>query len=219
MKKSYYIIALICAVAAALIIFRLGSGNKPASKEEDKTAVVAAAKDIPAKTVITEAMVHTIKVDKSNAIAKTTAEPKDIIGKSALRDIKSKEQITEEIVGELGEENLGLSGSVPKGMRAFTLEVDIEKGLGGMLQPGDIVDVLSTSTEGGAGAQTEYILRNIQVISVDKNMKKAPGEKEMYASTTVAVKPDQAIQLEKASFLAKSGEGNIRLVVKSFLDK
>ena len=68
----------------------------------------------------------------------------------------------------------GLAGVVPSGMRAVAISVDELTAVGGLLLPGDRVDVVATTqidsapglAEGDHILRTETILQNVEILSV-----------------------------------------------------
>ncbi|MBD3266384.1 Flp pilus assembly protein CpaB, partial [bacterium] len=59
-----------------------------------------------------------------------------------------------------------LAAKIPAGHRAITLRVDDSSGVAGFIQPGCMVDVLSTfDTQGGNESITKVILQNVKVLA------------------------------------------------------
>jgi pilus assembly protein CpaB len=66
-----------------------------------------------------------------------------------------------------------ISALLPDGMRAVAVGIDAISGVGGMVSPGDVVDVLVTREMGGQDASdkdqmTDIVLEKIRVIAIDQ---------------------------------------------------
>lgn len=66
-----------------------------------------------------------------------------------------------------------ISALLPDGMRAVAIGIDAISGVGGMVSPGDVVDVLVTREMGGPDADdkdqmTDIVLEKIRVIAIDQ---------------------------------------------------
>ncbi len=66
-----------------------------------------------------------------------------------------------------------ISALLPDGMRAVAVGIDAVSGVGGMVSPGDVVDVLVTRKMAGEGAgnedqMTDIVLEKIRVIAIDQ---------------------------------------------------
>jgi pilus assembly protein CpaB len=101
-------------------------------------------------------------------------------------------------------------GNIPKGMRLKTISVDAEKSAGGLLRPGDRVDVqLFVRKDQRTGIETatsKIILQNIRVFAVDQTVQRsADGADERTIAKTVSLMltPEQA---SKLTFAEQVGE-------------
>lgn len=103
-----------------------------------------------------------------------------------------------------------------EGRRAITIKADETLGMGGMLLPGDHVDILLTHKvgDGGGGSEgesstrgeqvvTEIILRNVRILAVDnaiRTAEKAPATVSIPKTLTLDVSPQEA----EALFLGRT---------------
>lgn len=99
---------------------------------------------------------------------------------------------------------------VPPGMRAITVAVDEVVGVAGFVQPGMIVDVVSTMDVRGKPT-TKFLLQKIQVLACaqDATHKDDPSAK-IVSSATLAVTPSQAEHL-----ILAADRGKIRLAMRA----
>ncbi|HRZ39679.1 MAG TPA: Flp pilus assembly protein CpaB [Candidatus Omnitrophota bacterium] len=105
----------------------------------------------------------------------------------------------------------------PSGKRAFTVMIDSLSAVGGMISPGDFVDIIvdvkmPDPTEGGTKDVSSIIFQNIQVLAVDTNLK-ASGQYEQQSKArslnlTFALTPEEAGLM---SFLQKHGQMQLLL--------
>ena len=119
-----------------------------------------------------------------------------------LRAMEPNEAIMAVKVTEPGED-AGLTSRLKKGMRAFTIKVDVATGVSGFLRPGDVVDVYWTG-EVGFGAMndrrevTKLIQPNIQLIAVDQTANGDKTEAAIARTVTVTANSQQVAALAQA---------------------
>jgi pilus assembly protein CpaB len=142
--------------------------------------------------------------------------PKDKVPRGAilkLEDLENRRPRTAIIEGEPILEGKLLAvgqvadpiGQIPKGMRLKTISVDAEKSAGGLLRPGDRVDVQlfvrKDQRTGIETAKSKIILQNIRVFAVDQTVQRSTdGAEERSIAKTVSLMltPVQASQLTLA---------------------
>ena len=130
-----------------------------------------------------------------------------------LRTIEKDEAILAVKVTEPGEDS-GLTSRLTRGMRAFTIKVDVSSGVSGFLRPGDRVDVYWTGNISLPGQQsngdvTKLIEAGVPLIAVDQNADARMGEASIARTVTVAVSPTQVAGLAQAQ---SSGALSLSLV-------
>ncbi len=119
-----------------------------------------------------------------------------------LRAMEKDEAIMEVKVTRPGE-SAGLTSRLPKGMRAFTISVDVASGVSGFLRPGDSVDVYWTGSlrgavEGANGEITRLIQTRIELIAVDQTAGSDLTGATIARTVTVVVTPEQVAALAQA---------------------
>jgi len=108
---------------------------------------------------------------------------------------------------------------IPTGMKGIAIKVDKVSILGGLVMPGDNVDVLlhveANPQRGIPATATKVLLKNVKVHAVDDLVERLePGQAPISAQTvTLVVTPKQATILAHASEI-----GHIRLVMRSAKD-
>tara|TARA_R110002049_G_scaffold23781_6_gene84635 strand:- start:19344 stop:20201 length:858 start_codon:yes stop_codon:yes gene_type:complete len=127
-----------------------------------------------------------------------------------LRSIEKDEAIMAVKVTEPGEDS-GLTSRLERGMRAFTIKVDVSSGVSGFLRPGDKVDVYWTGQVnlGGqtrSGEVTKLIEAGVKLIAIDQSANSLVDEASIAKTVTVAVSPQQV-----AAFAQAQSTGNLSL--------
>lgn len=116
-----------------------------------------------------------------------------------LRPIEKDEALLEVKVTKPGED-AGLTSRLERGMRAFTIKVDVSSGVSGFLRPGDRVDVYWTGTSNRGGDRTEItklIETAVSLIAIDQSSGDLEGT-QIARTITVAVNPNQVASLAQA---------------------
>ena len=88
----------------------------------------------------------------------------------------------------------GLAAALTPGMRAFTLQVDVNSGVSGFLRPGDRVDVYWTGG-GGQGGLTRLIHANLPLIAVDQQTDEERSNPTIARNVTVEASPEVVAKL------------------------
>lgn len=129
-------------------------------------------------------------------------------GRFVLRQMEPREPVLAVKVTKPGEPP-GLAGQLERGMRAFAIDVNVQTGVSGFLQPGNFVDVFWTGNTGGPeGEITRLIESKARVIAVDQQSD-ASGGALVARTVTVAVTPQQVARLAQAQ---SSGRLTLSLV-------
>jgi pilus assembly protein CpaB len=154
-------------------------------------------------------MLKVVTRDKSDIEPDALANPKDVTGTLALITIPAGSTITKNKIGKPNE--VGLPVRLPDGMRAFAISSDRLRAVGGLIQPGDRVDVIAVK----AGQETGVaILRGILILAINTTLEQVgatpPPENTNPATITVAVTPRQADLLATAD-----GQASLRLALRN----
>lgn len=118
---------------------------------------------------------------------------------------------------------------IPKGKVAYTLSVDENNSISGMLAPGDLIDIffvkdaspIETGASERAGAQVFPLLQKIKVLAAGSRVGDAPtpqegdsaNENAGFSSVTLELDHDQAKQLAVASKI-----GAVRVLLRELQD-
>lgn len=184
-NRTLLLLALIAGLVAAVVVFVAvnNSGNDETSSTAvsgNVTSALIATQSISAGTEITSDMVKTVDVPNDLLVTGAYADSELVVGDVARVAISQGEQITRNKIG-IAVPDKGLSGVLPVGMRAISIEVQELTAVGGLLLPGDHVDVVAAYRVDRAPglAEDEYILRtetilqNVEVLSVAQEAQNA----------------------------------------------
>jgi len=110
------------------------------SKSQAK--VLVANKDIPKGAIITAESLNTSVIPEQYLQPQAVSSAERILGMVAVLPIAKGEQVTLSKLVQPRQSG-GLAEGTPIGKRAITISVDSLAGLGGMIKPGDYVDVIA----------------------------------------------------------------------------
>jgi Flp pilus assembly protein CpaB len=176
-SRTFLILALIFAGITAALVYaglRASGGDDGGTASQAATVpVVVAAQDIRMGQEITAGMLEVKSLPADIVLAGAFAKPEDVVGKNAAGLIAKGDQITPAKVSQyyiptLNEDVKAPSLVIPKGMRGFSVPVTEVTGVGGLLLPGDRVDVIAVFDENEHfdKAKAVVLLQNIMVVSV-----------------------------------------------------
>lgn len=223
-SKIFLMLALIFAAAAAVSTYFYLQALEKTYRETGRfvTAVVAGV-DIPARTNITPAMIKYQDIPARYLHPDAATSAREVIGKISLTDIKAGEPILKSKLVAMKDARYGLAFSLGTGERAVTIAVTEISSVGGMVRPGDRVDVIATLDVAPVNPNqpkttyTTTILSDIRVLATGQKL--TPEEKKDKKDTgfqhvTLAVTPAQAQVL-----ILAAERGSVRLVLRSPVDK
>jgi pilus assembly protein CpaB len=161
--------ALFAAVAGALVFVVLqdaegGGGGSIAAT----VSVVVASQDLPANTRLTAEMLDVKSLPVEAVVDNGFGTTGELVGLATRFPLAKGEQLAPSKVA-LGavEDEDDLAGVLPSGKRGVAVEVTEITGVGGLLLPGNAVDVIAVFGRGAAGIDKAVtILQNIEVLSV-----------------------------------------------------
>ena len=171
-------LAVVSGLVAAILVFvalaQSGDDGRPGSGASGSTLrVVIAEQDIPARTEIGPEMLSVVEVPGSLAVNGALDSVEPLIGETTRYPVAAGQQVTLAGVGPQTKED-GLAFVVPKGLRALSVEVDEIRGVGGLLLPGDRVDVIAVLAAEAAGVDSAVtVLQDIEVLAVAQKTQEA----------------------------------------------
>ncbi len=211
-RRTTLLIAVILAIGTGWLTLNYISGLRSSEGGQPRQVVIATA-DIPARGRISATMLRT-EVRPGTAVQPdAVSEPSMAIGSLALVSIPSGSQITASEIASNADEALPVR--LQAGMRAVSIGIDRVKGVSGLIQPGDRVDVIAIPPKAGdTPPKAATILRGIRVLAIGSSLESAsatPSPDEQNAATvTLEVNPKQADLLTWAD-----SNSTLRLALRS----
>jgi len=176
-----------------ILLYQKASEIERRSTPQD---VLVAAKFIPPHTHLKPGLVVHKSIPEAFVNPGTLTDLRQVDGLVSLVPLSAGEQIQANKFGRSGET---LSWALEPGFRAFTLPVDESTGVGGLLHPGDRVDLLVKGTLGGRET-AGFLYQNLGVLAVGGQTASPDGPSSddsrglggSYNHVTLSVSPDQA---------------------------
>lgn len=207
----FLIASILGAAGVTLIVFNMIQSvrEKPAQTRDEKAKVVIASIDIAPGQSITEEMLQEREMEKSYIPREAVKDVTSVVGRVAMERILYGEFIREDRLAAT-DAGIGLAAIIPRGMRAYQVSVAGGRGMSGFLSPGNFVDVIAVCTD-VEPPDVRTLLTSLTVLAVNDKMvddsyvnpaaapsKKKKGSKKVKPSVTVALAPQEAVDLKHA---------------------
>ncbi|MCH8814747.1 MAG: Flp pilus assembly protein CpaB [Chloroflexi bacterium] len=175
----------LAVISAALVFVYLRSagdeGGSSSGSSGARSPVLVAAQDISAGSKITSEMLAVKSVVTTDVLTGAFSEVDDLVGQITLVPIVTGEQVIgAKVVG--GDSSITSFGSdppvslvIPEGMRAVSASVSNVAAVGGLVRPGDYVDIIlavqvEESTGLGENTIATTFMQNVQLIALDQDV-------------------------------------------------
>jgi pilus assembly protein CpaB len=218
--KQLIMLAFVASFLVALLLYFYLSGleDNQQKKTQVFTDVVVAAGDIPERSVIQEAMLKTVHMPAELIQSDAIMDLKSAVGKIAKIKILQGDALTaKKLFTDAGMD--GFIGGIPYDKRAISISITDTTGVSGFAKPGDYVDVMLITDKARKNTISgEMILQSILLLAINKSSDTVDGKKdakkEQMSTATLAVSPEEAVQLAVAQ-----SQGTIYLVLRPFKPK
>jgi pilus assembly protein CpaB len=182
MRNKGRLIAAIGIGFVAMVLTWMYIGAREASllSQSEPQSVVVATADIPGNSVIDAGMFEARMVPSAFAQPRAVVRAEDVQGRVAMVPIAAGTQI---LATMLGDESEGaLAYEVPAGQRAVAIGAADVMGVGGLVRPGNRVDILGTFEYGrptgisqtgtityaDERTETRLMMQDVRVLAVDQ---------------------------------------------------
>jgi len=201
-RRMTLLLAILLAVGTGWLTLNYINNVKRSTLANNvpRTVVVAVA-DIPARTTITANMLQQTSLPGQVVERDALAEPSQAVGSLSLITIPAGSQLTASKVGH--PQDVGLPVRLAPGKRAVSIQIDKVKGISGMIQPGDRVDIIAIPPRTGNRLPPgRAILRNVLILAVGATLETTGASPSPdagnYVTATVGVTTEQADLLASA---------------------
>lgn len=237
------LLAMALGLVAALLSWQYLQHAAQGRRQAALVPVLVAATDIPVRTEVTPQMLAIKQVPADARHPKALTAVEQAAGKVASLPISAGEQVLSTKFFTRAEDS-GLAFRVPPGRRAVSVGVSELISSGGLINPGDFVDVIGIFPNGSDGASPDgatgqdvvtVVLQNIEVLAVAQSIQGPAESAGLAANLPGSSRPDPtkqeavarpsartatlAVTPEEAEKLILAEEkGKIRLALRSTAD-
>ncbi len=212
------VIALGCGLVASIGITQVMARRGAGRPAKDMTAILLAQENIPMGDPISPQLLQLEEWPKDKVPPGALAKMEDVENRRPKSMIFKGSPILDDQLWPKGNSAGGAQPYIPKGYNVVAVKVDDVSALGGILRPGDRVDVLvymqSDPTHGIRRTEVRTFLQDVKVFGINEVFEpdSAGGDKKLSSARTVELllTPKQAQAATLASEL-----GKIRLSLRS----
>ena len=212
------VLALVVAVVASFLLYKwMKQQTAPKKEAKVKTIQVAVAEvELPAGTVLKPEMMKTASFVEENLPLGFFPTPGKAAGRVVMIPMTRKELILETRLAPSDVKRGGMAAILKPGKRAVSIAGNKVLGLSGLINPGDHVDVLLTTTDPKTNANVnKTVFENVLVLATGAQLQKNPeGKPSPVDNYSLEVTPEQAEKL-----ILASSEGKIHFALRSVVDK
>jgi pilus assembly protein CpaB len=223
--RNSLLLAVAFGLAGAVLLYlAIQSMRKDTGGPVQTAPVLVARVDIPARSAITRDQVTMIDLPVDARHPRALTSVGDVVGKYTNDPIFAGEQVLNAKVADKIPGS-ALSSRVPEGRRAVGVNVNEASTVGGLIGPGDRVDVIAVLKQDRLGVNAaSVILQDIQVLAVAQTIidreDRQPKVDDSPAPATGAKTVTLAVTLDEAQRLALAEEfGVLRLALRRTDDK
>ncbi|HEY0381970.1 MAG TPA: Flp pilus assembly protein CpaB [Candidatus Elarobacter sp.] len=200
-RRIPLIVGLLLALGTGVLMLNyLGSLRTQTAAVPARTVYVAA-HDVPARALLNDSLVTEVKRPATEVDPDAVADRKELAGKYSLITIPAGSVVTRSKIGLAGAN--ALPARLPVGMRAVSISIDKVKGVAGLIQPGDRVDVIAVPPRVASEVpRASAILRGALVLAMGNEVETTSAtpspDNQNLTTVTLALTPRQVNLLAAA---------------------
>jgi len=200
----------IAAIAAYALYNYLKGQEQKVSEAVATQRVIVAAAEIPGGKTIEASQLKLADWPKASVPSGSFNANEQVVGRVAIQTIQTGDNVTEaKLVPKEGPISV-LTYKIPEGHRAMTVSVDQVAGVAGFLTPGNMVDVVLTTTPlGSTQPISKIVLQNMPILAIGQTVENREGKAVIVPTVTMDVTPEDAEKLAIAST-----QGRLQLVLR-----
>jgi Flp pilus assembly protein CpaB len=215
--------AIAIAAIAALMIFKyVGSVEDKASADNQLVPVVVATGDIKAGETA-DVLLQSKRIGLGNRRrvdlpANVVTRLEDIKGESAAIDLSAGEIITTSNFSGTGASASSSSNVLSSGNVAVTISADAGHSVGGLVQPGDFVNLTADVKHTDGSFSTQYLYQKVKVLAIGTDVGSAAAASSSAPGSTPTTVPNSdlvtlEVPPEAAPVILAAAANNIRLLL------
>ena len=200
-RRIPLIVGLLLALGTGVLMLNyLGSMRGQTAVAPSRIAYVAS-HDVPARALLNATLVTEVKRPVSEIDPDAVADRSELAGKYSLITIPAGSVVTRSKIGIAGAN--ALPARLPIGMRAVSISIDRVKGVAGLIQPGDRVDVIAVPPRVASEVpRASAILRGALVLAMGNEVETTSAtpspDNQNLTTVTLALTPRQVDLLASA---------------------
>ncbi|MGD9230893.1 MAG: Flp pilus assembly protein CpaB [Desulfobacterales bacterium] len=212
------VLALIVAVVASVLLYKwMKKQTAPKKVAKVETLQVAVAEvEIPAGTKLKPEMMKTAYFMKESLPQGYFSTPEKAAGRIVLTPINRTELILESRLAPMDVKRGGMAAILKPGKRAVSVAGNKVLGLSGLINPGDRVDILLTTSDPKKPEvmMNKTVFENVLVLATGTQLSRnAEGKPSPVDNYTLEVTPEQGEKLVLAA-----SQGKIHFALRSVSD-
>ncbi|HEY4439281.1 MAG TPA: Flp pilus assembly protein CpaB [Candidatus Elarobacter sp.] len=200
-RRVPLIVGIVLALGTAVLLVSYLTTLRSSAQTADMRTVYVASHDVPARALITDAFVASSVRPAAQVDPDAVVDRKEIVGKYSLITIPAGSVVTKSKIGPGGA--FALPARLPIGMRAVSISIDKVKGVAGLIQPGDRVDVIAVPPRvANETPRAAAILRGALVLAMGNEVETTTAtpspDNQNLTTVTLALTPSQVNLLAAA---------------------
>src|ERR1700681_28177 len=200
-RRIPLIVGIVLALGTGVLMLSYLGSLRGQTTVAPAVTVYVAAHDVPARALLNAGLVTEVKRPASEVDPDAVADRKELVGKYSLITIPAGSVVTRSKIGLAGAN--ALPARLPIGMRAVSISIDRVKGVAGLIQPGDRVDVIAVPPRVASEvARASAILRGALVLAMGNEVETTSAtpspDNQNLTTVTLALTPRQVDLLAAA---------------------
>ena len=200
-RRVPLIVGLLLALGTGVLLLNYLNSLRASVTTVEMRHVFVASRDVPARALLNDSFVAEATRPATEVDQDAITDRRQIDGKYSLITIPAGGVLTQSKIGEGGAN--ALPARLPIGMRAVSISIDRVKGVAGLIQPGDRVDVIAVPPRVGSEVpKASAILRGALVLAMGNAVETTSAtpspDNQNLTTVTLALTPKQVDLLASA---------------------
>ena len=200
-RRIPLIVGVLLALGTGVLLLNYLGSLRGSSAAVPTKHVFVALRDVPARALLSASFFTEVTRPANETDADAITDRKQITGKYSLITIPAGSVVTGAKISEAGAN--ALPARLPFGMRAVSISIDRVKGVAGLIQPGDRVDVVAVPPRLGYEVpHASAILRGALVLAMGNAVETTSAtpspDNQNLTTVTLALTPKQVDLLASA---------------------